>query len=485
MPHHFCVPVFTCLAAFAVVCAGLAQEPDPGLLKRVTHRTSDAIGQGALPAGKIQLTQPSTTAADMDPFNAYVPGLQSTAQLSLSPSVQFPAFRMPFLRQGQATPGHVNIAIPDWLYVDFRLASAATYTDNVFRDDRNKKSDLILQETLTIDTTLQMTDTFQLQVAGNLVYYRALGEGSVSGFGFRDAFYFDDALTVDDGLMLNSGTLFASQLKWDETFGDWETAIGDRFTIANRLTDDPFVNGSFQRATEIANVAGGSVGRLLAAESRLGLSGQHANYWYNGDFNNYTRTEDSATLWSTVDRDSMRFKPFADFTLSRIQYSEDNRAGNVLKARLGARGPVTELMNVEAYGGFARIDDPQAASDPLWKLSVEHLMNTSTRHQILIQRTLGPSSDALQTTSTDFQYRLGHQLMKSATLWGAWDKTLYQTPGTDTSETQDWTLLGSFNYELAKDLNGQFQYQYLSWSSTTSTLQYTENRITLSLAWDI
>lgn len=425
-------------------------------------------------------------------FNEYVPGLQSRGNIHLQPFVAVPHLRVPFLRRGATAPEQANFAIPEWLYVDLKLGSDVTFTDNVYQDNANRQADIVIHGLLNLDVTLQLTDTFQLQLAGNLAYYRALGHSSVSGSGFRDTFAFDDTFRFDDGLRLDGDALFVTQAGWNKDFGAWDVAANDRFSIVNRVMDDPFVGGQFQRATELANVAALSAGRLLPGMLRLGVTGSRGDFLYDSSFARYDRQENAGTVWLNVERTSMRFQPFADYTIRHVRYtSEEIRQvsdGITQEGHLGVRGPVTDNMVAEAslgYGYWVGSVETNGAGIYLTRVSVNHLMNSTTRHQLLIERQLAPAGQALQAERNEVQYKIGHTLTRALVLWLGADTSVYAAEEAETRRTENWSALAHMSYEVSPLVTTALAFEHVRWDASPDGTGYDENRLTVTMNWNI
>ncbi|MBI3987372.1 MAG: hypothetical protein HY343_10650 [Lentisphaerae bacterium] len=461
-------------------------SPAPGFSANEKLGIENTAGGNVLPS-RLQPQTPLLARQNVasDPFNEYVPGFSSRAGLTLQPFVRLPYLHLPYVYRAQRPfpEDRANFKLGDFLFVDLTLNGDLTFTDNVKSSSDNRETDLVLQTVLGADVVLQLTETLQLEAAGNLAYYQSLSDSDLSGYGFRDEYRFDDAVDLDAGLDLRGHTLYITQAGWSEQFDDWDVFVQDRFSISDRVMDDPFVNDSFERTLEIANIVRGGVGRLLPIESRLGLNGSHANYWYNEAFDAYERSEDSGELSLSVDRNSMRFQPYAEVSLRAVDYKTGDRDATIEEARLGARGPVTDQMNMEGNIGYLRaINETESSGGLLWRLSIDHLMNTSTRQQILFQRNAAPSPTAAQGTAAEFLYTLGHTLGPDMLLWLGYSRTLFADPNED---QRRWSLLARLERDIARNTRAGLDYQYVNWDSETSAQSFSENRFTLSIKWDM
>lgn len=473
-----------CLCAAGLMLGARAETPVAvGAEDQLTIHS----GESVLGGETVELTEPvlSHDRLEIAPFNDYVPSFRAAGNLTLAPRVRVPYVRVPYLREGRHPAGEADIAFPP-LYVDLALSGAATFTDNIHHDSENRKSDLILQSVLTIEAWLQLTDDLYLSAAGNLSAYRALDDAGVSGFGFEESYTFDDTFEVDEGLGLNGEILMRTQIHWHRTLGLWDVQVDDRFHVASRTLEDPFVDGEYERTTEWVNDAGAAVGRLLPVGAKVGASVRHINYWYGSDFNAWERQEDRATLFFDVHRETMRFKPFAEVTLRKVDYRErTERNGWVHEAHAGFQGPVTDLINAEASVGAAGVQNGESEDNVLWRLHADHLMNSRTRHALTFQRRLQPSPDTTTATGTTLGYSLGRTVGKPFTLWLNARKSWYDRPDAEERKTEHWGVGTSMTYDLGSNLSGALQYSYLRWESNDETDGFYENRVTASLQWDI
>jgi len=326
-------------------------------------------------------------------------------------------------------------------------------------------------------------------LAGNAAYYYANGQGySTSGFGFNDSFYFSDTFRFHDGVSLDGKLLFLTQFRWTREIGNLALEVFDRFFANDRVMENPFTEGSFSRARELVNVAAARAGYLLPAQTRAGLGYHNVNYWYNADFNAWDRQENRLTGWLSVERDTMRFRPFADYTLRHVGYrNRDDQDGWVHEGHAGLQGPVTDNMNAEASVGYARAAGENPLSDVLWRLYVDHVMNSRTRHQLRLERTTRASPDTTMGTLTEFQYRLGRRIHRETILWLGGQKSIYDFKDEEKTETDNWGLLASLSFDLAKNMTGGLDYEYINWSTSAANgaNDFFENRVTLTVTWDI
>lgn len=453
--------------------------------------TSDEIRPEAFPASQLSLDKPviSHPAIVEDPFNSYVPSLSLTARLNLHPYLELPYAHFPYLRKGQAPRDRADIALASRLFVDFAVSGYATFSDNIERTADNRTAGMIYGGVLSIDSTLQITDDLQMNVAGNLAYYYADGQGyTTSDFGFNDSFYFDDTFRFHDGISLDGKILFLTQCRWTREIGELELEIYDRFFADDRVMERPFTEGAFSRARELVNVATIRAGYLLPSQTRAGLGYNNVNYWYNSRFNEWNRQENRLTAWLSVERDSMRFRPFADYTLSNVEFSDASaQDGWVHEGHAGFQGPITENMNAEASAGYARSAGDNPTDEILWRLYIDHLMNSKTRHQMRLERSIRSSPDTTIASLTEFQYQLGRRIHRNTTLWLGGKKSIFQLQDQEKNETENWGLLASVSFEPAKNMTAGINYEYINWSATDDDAgdDFFENRVTITLAWDI
>lgn len=453
--------------------------------------TSDEISPEAFPTPQLKLEENVLQQPELktDPFNAYVPGLSAYSRLNLQPYLEIPYAHFPYLQKGRAPKDRADIAIASRVFVDLAVSGYATFSDNLERSADDRKAGMIYGIVLNIDTFIQITDDLQLIVAGNLAYYYVNGHGySDSGFGFNDSFYFSDTFRFHDGVSLDGKLLFVSQFRWVREISNISLELSDRFSVNDRVMENPFVDGAFSRTKEFVNTATARSGCLFPAQTRVGLDYHNVNYWHDSDFKAWDRQENRLVGWLSVERDSMRFRPFADYSLRHVGYfSQNDNDGWVHEGHAGLQGPVTENMNAEAGVGYAKSTGENALSDVLWRVYIDHVMNSRTRHQIRLERTTRASPSTTMGSLTEFQYRLGRRIHNQTTLWLGAQKNIYDLKDDEKTQTDNWGLLASLSFVPVKNMTAGLDYEYINWSTTDDEGpdDFYENRLTLTLTWDI
>lgn len=465
--------------------AGYAQKGDVSPDERV----SVTIGEdGDFPARQIKIGTPALRLQriESDEFNSFVPGLSTIGRLTLDPRVDVPYLHIPYLRNDDSFEDQ-DIVIGRVFGLKLSVDSSFIFTDNVYRK-QSKQSDLIVQAVLGITATLQLTENLQLLASGNIAYYRAMGKSDVSAYGFRDEFYFGRSLDFDPDLSLDGSTLFVSMFDWNRQKGAWGFGVADRFSVTDRLMAEPFVDGKFERTTELANSAWASIGRILPTQSRVGLLLRHTDYWYPGDFDNWDRVNDEGILWFVVDRDNARLRPFAEYKLKSVRYSNSSsRDGVVHEGKAGVAGEVTDQLNARASIGYGLVEGKTSSQDSqsfVWDLAVDHLMNSRTREQLVFSRRFADSGQSSQAVDDSLQYRLGRTLGRDFTIWLGLSKFRRDPSGNETVDSKNWSALVDLNRDFAHNWNVSLRYEYVDWDSNIQENSFNENRVTIGLAWN-
>lgn len=340
--------------------------------------------------------------------------------------------RFPLLQRGFA-PEDADLKIGP-LYFNLRQFSVGVqWTDNARRDGQNRESETRGFASIGAQVIWQISEASRLSASGNFVWFPFEGQGGVSGFALRSPVSFGLASAPDAQV----------QASWEPTIlgvpwviaDELHTAVG-RYT--NGVRDDTEIfegfsidnsdgqsggNYSFRSPKErksrgfrqqtnnsnnevllFSNIVSATTTAKVPGDFNLHFRAAHENIWYI-DNNDRNLPPERNTVFSELEsyRESFRFKPYLRYNLS--QHPDPERLYQAV--RVGARGPVTDLINFD--GNVGHFWEEQSGRESfLWRAHFDHIINPLTRHMIEWSRDLEDLSDQLvQHVRYQFHHVLG------------------------------------------------------------------------------
>jgi hypothetical protein len=324
-----------------------------------------------------------------------------------------PRFNAPLFSRG-VRPEDAEIKLGRF-YLDFRAVSGGLiYSDNVTLREDDPRSGVIGILRLTMAASLQITERLRIATYGTLVYLPFQNKIGIAGFGFRDPF-----------ARFEAAPSWRTQLTFDWKAGHWEFEAIDDFRVRQRrfgalgsfdLFDGErfdeedragrFVfgdrtrtgsarqsNARFEEFYEARNLVGAVAHRLLPTETRLTIGAFHSDMWYfSSSANDLPHSRDSAYVSLDSERESLRFKPFARYRVSRRDSEDWDQ-----EAHVGFRGPITENLRLLASGGY--FNGGQSEKETyLARARLRHTPGPYTFHQLEFHRGITEPEGGLETS---------------------------------------------------------------------------------------
>ncbi len=445
-----------------------------------------------------------------------------------------PRFNTPLFQRG-VRPEESELKLGK-LYFDLRAVSAGLiYSDNVFQRETHEKDGVIGIIRLTMAVMFQVTDNLRLATHGTLAYLPFRNRVGISGFGVDDPFArFEDSPNWE------------TQLSYDIHMGGWEINLVDDFRIHQRrfganasfdLFDGerfdeedragryvfrdrgalapgarPTNNDFGEDFFEMRNLVGAVARRMLPTETRLEVGAFHSDSWHSNTRDTLLpSSRDSAYAALISERETLRFKPFIRYRVSRSDSDPWDQ-----EVRVGFRGPITENLNF--YGDVGYFD--QGGSDHnsyLARVRIRHTPGPMTFHEFefnrgvtepdgdiensyryLIRRILGPDFyGELYGLHAEFEdlhglgrsgqewraaarltYNLGNNVILRAS--GSYVNFNYDN-NTNRGDYDAWIARMEVLYRLTRSFHARFIYQYQIRDSTRAGESYDENFLGLNL----
>ena len=281
------------------------------------------------------------------------------------------------------------------------VSGSLLYTDNKNRDEFDRKGGFINMEEFDILGILQLTDRLRFSFKAGLIWFPLEGDFGLAGF-TRDRFggrlfyghdpYLDTRfsyrLEVGEWNIKIYDNLRALQMLFADSFDfvggvpfDEEDRIGRyAFRSSIRPREGATVNETTRDAfIMVMNTAGGSVDRLLPTVTRFEGGFYHTDflfYYGSGGNTQLPGSRDVGYVHLSSERETMRFKPFADFRVSR--YDEGPWGQRV---QGGFSGPFTE--NIHFYGRAGYFWQEQSKKERvIAEMRLRHTIGPNTYHQI-------------------------------------------------------------------------------------------------------
>lgn len=372
-------------------------------------------------------------------------------------------------------------------YLDIRSVSGSLlYSDNIKLSGTDREDGLIGITRLRLATMFQFTDELRLTLAGTLIYLPFRGEAGVAGFGIQDAL-----------AVFENPTLAKAQITYDLNYGEWHTEIFDdlrvrlgrfgedyelfegetfeeedragRYVFRDRTTTAGRNSRLGDSFLETRNIVGFSTDRLLPTETRLEFGANHANYWYQGDRGGFLpESRDLGYVSLSSERESLRFKPFADYQTYRYASHPFNHEANV-----GIQGPITE--NIEILGEVGYFNSGRGDREAfICRARVGHALNALTYHQFNYwRRVTEPDQDLEQS----WVYRINRTLANSVYGEVYFVRSRYDDLDGNRSGSDEWKVGTRLSFlSIAPDTR-------LRLSGTYSRVDYDNNDFTDRERW--
>lgn len=446
------IPALTFLAAFTYssqaampVSSSSPEQPNPPL---------PLDEPGGLPRNAYQ-----NPAAVNNPFKnlfrATSPGRFGTNSLNLSPevrpaeslridsSIDLPDFRgnFPLLQRGFA-PEDADLKIGP-VYLKLRQLSSGVYwSDNINRSNSGKESEVNGFVSIGAQIIWQISEATRLSAYGNYVWLPWENDAGLAGFAARSPLNFGLASRLDaraqaawepvffgipwvfandirtntgyftNGIYDNFELFEGFELEGDEDenprlIGFRNRGIQSRGQGGTGLRDgglDFQTSDRYDEFTFFSNTISAATTTRVLGDTYFKFKASHEDLWYP-DFEDRrglpsTRNTIVAKLQSY--RENLRFKPYLSYRFS--EQDEPDRRFQYL--RLGAKGPVTDLIQFDGNAGYS-VEDKTDNKNFLWLARLNHIINPRTRHSIEWSRNILELSDEVTKRAL---YRFNHIL---------------------------------------------------------------------------
>lgn len=280
------------------------------------------------------------------------------------------------------------------------IGTSVLVTDNVDRT-KDKKSGIFWLLEPSLFLKADISEDIKLAVNGRLVL-QPLDS-------FRAAEYLD-------------GNLFHAQLSHTMRIGGWTVVTSDdvgsfmgisqnqsRGSFNSLRATDEDLEGAYRlRATSsksdnlesffYSNIAGVKADRILPADVRLTVGGYHQDNWIVSGGDSVPKGVDSAFVHLQSERPNLRFKPFADYRVSK------SASDNAQSFRAGIRGPVTERLDLLVGAGALNNEN---GTGLLYSLSLMHAAGPFTFETLSVAQR---SDDFQQSISRVWSYSITQTL---------------------------------------------------------------------------
>jgi hypothetical protein len=376
-----------------------------------------AFGQEQETGTVVGVEEPATASQDVNPeklFRDVKVGARIQPKLggvegSLESQFRGPLVNIPLFSQA-IRPEEAELKLGRF-YFDLRSVSGSLlYSDNINLSGTDRDEGLIGILRLRLAAMVQVTERLLLTLTGTMIYLPFENAFGIAGFGIQDAL-----------AEFENGTLARAQITYDWDLGEWHTEVfndfrvrlgrfgesyelfeGESFDEEDRAGRYVFRDGTQTSGRdsrlgdsflEIRNVVGFSTDRLLPTETRLEFGANHANYWHEGERGGFLpHSRELGYISLNSERESMRFKPYAEYEAYRYSDQPFNH-----EVHVGAQGPITD--NIEVLGEVGYFNSGRANRDTyIWRARIGHLMNPLTYHQLgYTRRVTQPDQDIEQS----------------------------------------------------------------------------------------
>lgn len=352
---------------------------------------------------------------------------------------------LPFIERG-FSPNDATIKLGRF-YLDVGpLSGSILWSDNVNRNNANRESGIISVARLEFRSLIQWTEGLQFAVRGAFIWLPFQNEAGLDGFGIFDP--------VNARFSAAGGRIpLRAQFSYDFLLGKWDMQFIDDFqadftdgffglrgefadelVITDPLTFNEQDRAGFYRyggvgqnqtsrragrttqldtnqqldtrSLVIRNLIGLSATRVVPTNTRMRLYGSHEDLWYVSDDPGNARTIDTAGVMAVNQRENMRFKPFADYRVSKIS----TRSGVNQQAQGGLFGPITDQVDFLGSAGWQKAWGSNQ-DNLIWQLNVIHEAGPFTTQTVTYSRQqssgTGSNNDIIQALTYGLWQTLG------------------------------------------------------------------------------
>lgn len=455
--------------------------------------------------------------------------------------VDLPDFRgrFPLLQRGFA-PENADLKAGPFYFKLRHISTAVLLSDNINRTTDNRESGSLSIFSIGGQIMAQLSEGFHIAVAGNFVYFPFEGRSGFSGFELQAPYSFG----------ISGAPTAQTQIAWEPTAFGLPFVIADEFKtgllrFSNSVRNDfvLFDNSDFDATTRegvytlsarspstsgrtannnnqtgndhlyYSNEVSLSTSANLPGQNVLHFRASHENLWYLDNRSNQQglpSQRDRAILGIESVREDLRFKPFVTYDYHR----RDNPERTDQTIRMGAKGPITDLLNFRGELGYLL---KSRGNKLLWRLGLHHTPNPYTKHTLEYLREVSDFHDEIsQGARYQITKTLGPDLTSSAYLhynkienidgvgsnrkeWRTGLQLSYLvSPRTHLSlrtqyadvnyndnsgSTSSWLTRFDCEHRFIERLTAKFIYQYERRNAKINSNAYDENLAYLSLSW--
>lgn len=465
------------------------------------------------------------------------PTLKPAESLKVDGFLDLPDFRgqFPLLQRGFA-PETADLKIGP-LYFKLRQLSAGVFwTDNARRSGTSRESDTKGFLSIGGQVIWQVTEAWRIAAAGNFVWLPFDNDAGLTGFALRAPLSFGLASTPDarvqaswEPVFLGIPWLIADEFRTGS--GRFTNGVNDSFELfegfqlRDKDGESPRVFGfrdhdyRFQTSQGndefifFSNELSAATHARVAGDFNFRFRASHEDLWYpNNEDSGLPSARNVLTVNLESYRESVRFKPYFNYRLS--QQDDPNRLFQI--ARLGARGPVTDLIQFDGNLGYV-VEDRTNNETWLWSSRLEHVVNPRTRQGIEWSKDVYELSDEIsQHVLYQFNHVLGPGLITdlySGYFWteeltgtipkredlrtGArvtwrvsprttvrlWGQYTDISNGNNTFQAETWRGRFELSHRLYDRLNTRLIYQHTNLDSNREASSYDENLVYLTVSY--
>ena len=437
-----------------------------------------------------------------------------------------PRFNAPLFSRG-VRPENADFKLGRF-YLDFRaLSGGLIYSDNASLRETNRNAGVIGIVRLTMAAILQVTDNLRIRTYGTLVWLPFRGEIGIAGFGIKDPF-----------AQFETVPSWQTQLTYDFEAGKWRIEAIDDFRVRDRqfgavgsfnlyngerfseedragrfVFGDRTRGGTGARSTdarfdesffEARNLVGAVARRLLPTDARMEIGAHHSDLWYyNSGVFGLPHSRDSAFVALISERETLRFKPFVRYSVSRRDSENWDQ-----EAHAGVRGPISENLQMLASAGYFA-DGGSSRKTYLARVRLRHTPGPFTFQQLEFHRGLTEPEEGIETSwyyllrqvlgpdffgelfafRADFNglrlrrdgtelragLRLTYNLGKNATVRTSATYTDFNYTSRNLSDYTAWIGQAELLYRLRRSLHLRLIYQHHTRDSTLAGDSFEEN----------
>ncbi len=363
------------------------------------------------------------------------PTVEPTDTTKVTGSVDLPDFRgrFPLLQRGFA-PEDADLKIGPLYFKLRQLSAGVVWSDNSRFTERNRDSDVRAIASVGGQIIWQITEASRLAASGNFVWLPLENRAGLTGFTAPLSFGLASTPNARvqatwEPVFFGIPWVFADELRSD--IGRYSNGLNDNFDLLEgaRLESEPGDSqGPFGLYTFRTNqrrdsndfrfenrngndevfyysneISAATTARVLG-DFRFRFRAAHENLWYPNTDNDFLPSERNSVFADLESyRESLRFKPYLRYRL--VHRPDSDRLYQ--SVRLGAHGPVTDLINFDGNFGYLW-EQQNNRSRTLWHAHLDHVINPRTRHSLEWSRNLEELSDELtQHVTYNFNHVLG------------------------------------------------------------------------------